>query len=54
MDVETADFYANVRRAYLEIAEREPQRFRVIDSDGSVAEIQAVVVEIVTEFLGKR
>ncbi len=54
MDVETANFYANVRRAYLEIAEREPQRFRVIDSDGSVAEIQAVVVEIVTEFLGKR
>jgi len=53
MDVETADFYSNVRKAYLAIAEKEPQRFRVIDSDGSVAEIQAAVVEIVTAFLGK-
>jgi len=53
MDVETADFYTNVRSAYLAIAEREPMRFRIIDANGSVAEIQAAVVEIVTKFLGK-
>ncbi|MDQ3490873.1 MAG: dTMP kinase [Acidobacteriota bacterium] len=53
MDVETADFYTNVRSAYLAIAEREPMRFRIIDANGSVAEIQAAVVEIITKFLGK-
>jgi len=52
MDAETADFYANVRKAYMAVAENEPKRFRVIDSDGSVDEIQSKVVEMVTDFLG--
>lgn len=52
MDKETAGFYERVRGAYLKIAENEPQRFRVIDADGSTDQVQARVVEIVTEFLG--
>lgn len=51
MDAETADFYADVRSAYLGIADREPQRFRVIDANGSVDEIQANVLEIVSLFI---
>lgn len=47
MDVETAEFYAKVRAAYLRIAEKE-KRFRVIEGNGSVEEIQARVLEIVT------
>lgn len=47
MDVETAEFYSRVREAYLGIAANEPKRFRVIDANGSVEEIQARVVEIV-------
>lgn len=54
MDLETADFYASVRKAYLGIAEREPRRFRVIDANGSVEETQARVLEIVTGFLAKK
>lgn len=53
MDTETAEFYSNVRTAYLGIAERERKRFAVIDANGSVEEIQAKVAEIVTKFLGK-
>jgi len=53
MDTETAEFYSKVRRAYLAIAEKEPERFRVIESDGSVEQIQSQVVEIVSVFLGK-
>ena len=53
MDKETADFYERVRDAYLQIAQREPKRFRVIDANGSIEEIKKKVLEIVTEFLGK-
>jgi dTMP kinase len=51
MDSETAEFYERVRNAYLGIADREPQRFRVIDANGSVDETQAKVVELITDFL---
>ncbi len=54
MDFETAGFYSRVRDAYLGIAKKEPKRFRVIDANGSVEQIQAKVSEIVTEFLAKR
>jgi dTMP kinase len=51
MDLETADFYDRVRRSYLGIAEREPERFKLIDANGSIEETHHIVVEIVTEFL---
>jgi len=51
MDAETTDFYERVRKAYLQIAEREPNRFRILDANGSIEEIKAKVLEIVTEFL---
>lgn len=52
MDVETAEFYGRVRTAYHSIAKAEPKRFKIIDANGSVEEIQAKVVEITTRFLG--
>lgn len=52
MDKETGDFYRRVREAYLKIAEREPDRFRIVDASSSVEEIHAKVLEIVLEFLG--
>lgn len=52
MDVETAEFYAKVRAAYLDIAGKEPERFVVIDANRSVEEIQSVVVEIVSPIIG--
>lgn len=51
MDRENAAFYGRVRQSYLKIADAEPERFRVIDANGSTSEIQTRVVEIVTEFL---
>lgn len=52
MDKETAGFYERVRAAYLKIAANEPERFRVIDAEGSTDQVQVRVVEIVTKFLG--
>lgn len=48
MDDETAEFYTRVREAYLGIAEREPERFIVVDASGTIDEIHRNVMEIVT------
>jgi dTMP kinase len=52
MDFETVEFYERVREAYLGIAKREPKRLKVLDANGSVAEIQSKVMELVLGFLG--
>lgn len=51
MDMETADFYERVRRAYLRIAADEPERFHVIDANGPLEDVHARVVREVTTFL---
>ena len=51
MDKETTGFYSRVREGYLKIAAGEPERFIVIDAEGSTNEVQTRVVEIVTNFL---
>ena len=51
MDRETAEFYERVRRAYLGIAHREPDRFKVIDANGSIDEVQKTLLDIVDRFL---
>jgi dTMP kinase len=51
MDAESADFYTRVREAYLGIAEREPQRFCVIDAVGTIDDIHQRVLRAVEPFL---
>lgn len=54
LDSEDAAFHTRVRRAYLELAEREPERVRIIDASGSVDETHAKVLELVIPFLESR
>ena len=54
LDAEDAAFHTRVRSAYLAMAEREPNRFRVINSTGSVSETHERVVEVVMPFLEKQ
>ncbi len=51
MDAENIEFYERVRDAYLKLAAAEKERFRIVDANGSISEIKAKVLEIVTEFL---
>ncbi len=51
MDKETSAFYARVREGYLKIAADEPERFRIVDAEGSTDQVQMRVVEIVKQFL---
>lgn len=52
MDAETAEFYSRVRNAYLDIAKAEPERFVIVDANGSIDEIGVNALNIVTDFLG--
>lgn len=47
MDEETGEFYTRVRNSYLGIAEREPERFKIIDASGSIEKIHKSVVRAV-------
>ncbi len=47
MDDETAEFYTRVRQAYLGIAEREPERFIVLEASGSIDSIHEKAIELV-------
>ena len=51
MDEETADFYSRVRAAYLGIAGREPNRFLIVDANGTIDDIHTSVVAMVNELL---
>ncbi len=51
MDKETSEFYTRVRDAYLQIAPKEPKRFRIVDASGSIDEVHGKVLEIVKTFL---
>lgn len=53
MDTEKAAFYERVRESYLGIAEREPERFKIIRGDQTVEETHQQVMQIVTGFLEK-
>jgi dTMP kinase len=46
-------FHERVRRGYLRIAQRQPERMRVIDAGGSVQEVQAQIREAVGAFLAR-
>jgi dTMP kinase len=45
-EAEPAVFFERVRAAYLELARREPQRFRLIDASVPLAEVQAQVARV--------
>lgn len=48
---ESLDFFRRVRQGYLEIAQREPNRVRIIDNSGGIAEVHDDVQRAVDAFL---
>jgi len=53
MDEQSAEFYRRVRRGYLELARREPQRVRLIDASRGMEEVERDVWAAVSAFLEK-
>jgi len=52
LDQEPVEFHERVRQAYLDIAAREPQRFRVIPSAGPVEETFKMMIKAVRDLFG--
>lgn len=48
---EEVAFFERVRRAYLELAEREPQRYRVVSAEPPLYEVQAQLRRVLTAWL---
>ena len=54
LDIENADFHSRVRDAYLQIALKEPERVKLIDTSGPVEKTQQRVKEIIIPYLQSR
>jgi len=50
---EAVEFHERVRKGYLDIACREPDRVKVIDASGTVGDVWAAVLEVVDEALAE-
>ena len=50
-EVERAEFFDRVRQTYLQLAEREPERFVVVDCSLELEAVQAAIGEIATALL---
>lgn len=51
-DTEAVTFFERVRSAYLGFAAADPDRFRVVDGSGTVADADAAIRDLVGELLG--
>jgi len=51
---EEMTFFAQVRQAYLNIAEQQPQRIKIIDATLSLEKVQIQIQQIVTPFIHAR
>lgn len=54
LDAETVEFHERVRRGYLALAQREPQRIKVISAAGTVEETCQAALELVETLLRRR
>jgi len=52
-EVEANSFFQKVRKAYLDIAQDDPQRVKVIDASKAQAEVQDAIVAVLRSFLNE-
>lgn len=51
LDQETKDFHLNVRKGYLEVYQRYPQRIVIIDGNQPISDIETQILDIIQERL---
>ena len=54
IESEAVDFHENVRNGYIELARRDPERVKVVDSSGAVEDTASEIVKIMDDFLPRR
>ena len=53
LEIEKIDFYTRVRDGYLALADAEPKRFTIIDACQPLHQVQAIIMNIMSEFFNK-
>lgn len=53
IEQEKAEFFTRVRRVYLQRAEAEPERIRIIDASLPLAAVQGQIMMILNQFIGQ-
>ncbi len=54
LELEDISFHERVRKGFIAMASKEPERIRLVDCSGSVEDVQTNVAGIIEDFLGKR
>lgn len=54
IESEAIDFHEKVRNGYIELARKDPDRVKVVDSSGTIEETASEVVKIVEDLLPRR
>ena len=54
LDIENAEFHARVRDAYLQLANADPKRIKVIDTSGPVEQTHYRVKQVIVPYLNSR
>ncbi len=54
MDAQTLEFHERVLKGYLQIASREPERFRTLDGSKSIEEIHLKIIDMIECILSRR
>ncbi len=52
IEQQTLDFHERVRKVYLELASAEPDRFLIVDANGTIEDVHARIIEKFTNWSG--
>ncbi len=51
LELENIEFHKRVRKGYLNLAQKEPERIKLINAAGNIEEIHTKIIRIISEFL---
>jgi dTMP kinase len=54
LELEDVEFHQRVRKGYHELAAKEPERIKVLDASGGIEELNIVIANMISDFIGRR
>lgn len=54
LDLESDTFHTKIRKGFLQLAKREPDRIKVVDASVSPVHVSDAIIQLVTPLIGRR
>ena len=54
IELEDVEFHKRVRKGYHKLAAKEPERIKVLDASGGIEELNIVIANMISDFIGRR